>query len=183
MQYYQTPIAACDETTIRIKRCNKLSTSTSDISSEAEDINLVTNTIIEPSHDKNTTSKHILSSEICKSSIRIQNIPSFNKKDWNILENQHNHLSECNSDNNDDLNITSSVTQNIDNNKSMSFDENQDNFVFDKNLKLPEAICTDTNEISSDLIFTPKIRNKKRKVSSQHNKKQLTDSKGKSSDF
>lgn len=182
LQYFQSPIAAYDET-IRIKRCNKLSTSTSDIPSETEDVNLVINTNIEPSHDKNTNSEHMLSPKICESSIRVQSISSVSKEDWDMLGDQHNHLSECNSmDNNNDPDITSSVTQNINNTKSMSLGENQDKFVSNKNLKLSDVVYTDTNEISSDLIFTSKIKNKKRKGSSQHNEKQLTDSKGKSFD-
>jgi len=163
LQYCQTPIAACDEKTIKIKRCNELSILTSaNVPCETED-NLAANTIIKPSNDKNIPSENsdiTAFPKICDhKTFCVQDVSSLSKKDWNMKK--HNYLSERNSiDNSND--ITSS--QNIDNSKPLTPVENRNNFVFDENLKSSGIVRTDANIVSS---IASKMKDKKEEASDQ----------------
>ncbi|XP_011173384.1 uncharacterized protein LOC105205655 isoform X2 [Solenopsis invicta] len=174
MQCYQTPIATCDET-IRNEQCNKLLASISDDVREA-DVNLVADTFIKPS-DMNILSENseytMLSPEICnhEASIRVQTISSFNKEPY-MPGNEDNHLSERNLvDSNNDFDVTPS--QSIDNSESPSSTENQDNFVSDENSKSSDLVSIEVNEVDS----VASELSKKEEALSQHNDKQLTNSK------
>jgi len=178
LQYCQTPIAACDEKTIRIKRCNESILTSANIPCETED-NLAANTIIKPSDDKNIPSKNsdiTAFPKICDhKTFCIQDVSSLSKKDWDM--NKHNYLFEHNSiDNSND--ITSS--QNIDSSKPLTPVENRNNFVPDKNLKSIGIVRTDANIVNST---ASKMKDKKEKASDQDSEKQLSDSKGESFDF
>lgn len=202
LQYCQTPIAACDDKTIRIKRCNTSSISLfDDVQCERENVDLVANTIIKPSVDEeqdmlsNNSERMSSSSSSDQSMFIVQDITSLNEEVWDKLEKQENtsehsstdnknsditpleNVSEYNSVDNDS-NVTS--PENIDDSKLLSPAENQNNFVSDENLKLPSIMCTNANKISSAGL---KTRNKKEKPSNHHNEKQLTDLKGKLFDF
>ncbi|KAL6268408.1 hypothetical protein P5V15_001543 [Pogonomyrmex californicus] len=176
--YYQRPIAACDETTIRIKRFNnlpnKLLSSTSDnTSNEVEDVNLVTDTeLLDNKNISDKNSEHISSSpEICdyQTFIPEQEL-SFNNEEWTLLKNQFNYVSKNNSmDNNNDP-ITSSA-QNIDNNGSLSLSGDSDNSVYKKISESPDT-HTDTNEAS---FVALKIKNNIEEELSYHNEKQSID--------
>ncbi|XP_077276761.1 uncharacterized protein LOC143905300 isoform X2 [Temnothorax americanus] len=175
-QYCQTPIATCDEKTIRIKHCSTLSASTFVIPCKTEKNNLVADTIIKLSIDEDTLSK---SSERTSSSleisdhemlIRVQNVASLNEEDWDTLGNQHN-LSERNSA--DDNNVSGiALTENIDATKLLLPVENQDNCMPDEDLHSPGATRTDANKDGS---AASKMRNKKEEASSHHNEDRLTD--------
>jgi len=160
LQYCQTPIAACDEKTIRIKRCNELSVLTSaNVPCETKD-NLAANTIIKPSDDKNIPSKNsdiTASPKICNhKTFSVQDVSSLSKKDWDM--NEHNYLFERNSmDNSNDI----TLSQNIDNNKPLTPAE-KDNFVSDENLKSSGIVRTDANKVSST---ASKMKDKKEKAS------------------
>ncbi|XP_011690184.1 PREDICTED: MATH and LRR domain-containing protein PFE0570w isoform X2 [Wasmannia auropunctata] len=163
LQCCQTPIAACDETAVRLKQCNNLSVSpTNNILCETEDVNLAAR-----SEDKDVE-RLSSSSEICdyEMAIRVENVSSLNKTDWDILQSQDNNFSKQNSVNKNNSNIT--LSNNTDNGKALSAAENQDNSLPDENLKSSDI----TNKVSST---ASKIKNKRK--ASGHGEKQLIDSK------
>lgn len=186
LKYCQTPIAACDETTIRIKRCNTLLASASDdVRRETENVDLVANTSIKTPVDEDISSKDSertssASPKSCNYEMfRVQDISSLSKEDWDVLGNENNHLSERNSvDNNNHPDITSS--ENIDDSNLLSPVENQDNFVSDENVRSPDIVCINANEINS---AASNMTNKEEEASTHHNEKQLTDTRGKLFDF
>ncbi|XP_024879049.1 uncharacterized protein LOC112459250 [Temnothorax curvispinosus] len=174
-QYCQTPIATCDEKTIRIKHCSTLSASTFVIPCKTEK-NLVANTIIKSSVDEDTSSK---SSERTSSSleisdhempIRIKNVTNTSKEYWDMLGNQHNLPERNSADNNNVSGIA--LPENIDATKLLLPVENQDNCMLDEDLHSPGATRTDANKDSS---AASKMRNKKEEALSHHNEDRLTD--------
>ncbi|XP_070530944.1 zinc finger protein 800 isoform X2 [Cardiocondyla obscurior] len=170
---YQMPIASCDETTIRIKRCNTLSFSTpNDIQCKTKNTDLVANTITESSTDKDVSSKNAkqasMSSKSNHKKLIIQDVFSLNEKQWNEQNHEHN-ISKSNSvDNNNESNIISS--ESINDSKLLSHDKNEDNSVSHKKVKSFDDGCIDTTKVN---FVTSTIRNKEDKTSSRLNEKEL----------
>ncbi|XP_050447123.1 zinc finger protein 800 [Cataglyphis hispanica] len=165
LQYFQIPIAACNETTTTIRQSNKTLADSNTMLCEKEDTDAAT-IIVEQSdiHSGCTLS----SPEICEeneTSIRVQRVSSLSKEVWDILQKDLNFPDKCNSvDNNNDLHkITPLIIQNVDNSKLQSSEnENQDNSMSNTNLQSSEVVCTNISEINS---VTTKIKNNKEKIS------------------
>lgn len=98
-----------------------------------------------------------------------------------MLQKDLNYPAKCNSvDNNNDLHKTTPlITQNIDNSKLQSSEnENEDNSMSNTNLQSSEVVCTNISEINSAIV---KIKNNKGKISDhQSDEMLLTELKGES---
>ncbi|XP_029672292.1 zinc finger protein 800 isoform X2 [Formica exsecta] len=175
LQYCQTPIAACNETTTTIRQSNEtLADSTCDKMCEKEDVDAAATTIVEQSDIHSGCASS--SPEICEeneTSIRVQRISSLSKEDWDMLQKDLNYPVKCNSvDNNNDLHKTTPlITQNIDNSKLQSSEnENEDNSMSNTNLQSSEVVCTNISEINSVIV---KIKNNKGKISDHQSDEML----------
>nr|XP_012231929.1 PREDICTED: zinc finger protein 800 [Linepithema humile]XP_012231930.1 PREDICTED: zinc finger protein 800 [Linepithema humile]XP_012231931.1 PREDICTED: zinc finger protein 800 [Linepithema humile] len=171
---YETSIAEHDDITINSSPSSEISfcSTSSNILSKTEDTNAIIDTIIESPNktdildaksDKYTSDKCTSSSSENDEETSICVQDSCNREDWDTLED--NCSFECNSmhNNNDPSTIKSSMKQDINNKESLLFGKDEDHLVSDKDLQLS---------------FTEDIKEgENRKLSSQHDEKQLTDAK------